>query len=373
MIEHIATPITGINSPVNSSIQVQSAIFKKNEAFLSVMRSLSQMIVVLNDKRQIVYANNLYYKFCNIPENNSLLGLSLGASLYCGNASHAAGGCGTTEFCKNCGSFRAILESYKGFQSTKECRIITQTFEAKDLQVTATPYDAEGHSFTIFALMDISDKKRKEMLERVFFHDILNSAGGISGLSAALVEIDDPEEINDIACIMNRAADNMVEEIQMQRQLNLAERGELIPDIKEVNSLDILKNLKDVYDRHNLRTTKTISISEKSEELKLKTDPIILRRILENMLKNALEVYNPKAEITLSCNLIDDSVVFAVHNPKYIDIDIQHQLFKRSFSTKGIGRGLGTYSMKLLGEKYLNGKVGFKSLKEEGTTFFIKF
>lgn len=32
MIEHIATPITGINSPVNSSIQVQSAIFKKKRS-----------------------------------------------------------------------------------------------------------------------------------------------------------------------------------------------------------------------------------------------------------------------------------------------------------------------------------------------------
>mgnify|MGYP006293419399 CR=1 len=36
-------------------------------------------------------------------------------------------------------------------------------------------------------------------------------------------------------------------------------------------------------------------------------------------------------------------------------------LFKRSFSTKGVGRGIGTYSMKLFGEKYLKGKVDFKN------------
>jgi sensor histidine kinase regulating citrate/malate metabolism len=47
-------------------------------------------------------------------------------------------------------------------------------------------------------------------------------------------------------------------------------------------------------------------------------------------------------------------------------------MFKRSFTTKGIGRGLGTYSMKLLGEKYLKGKVGFESSKQNGTTFYIE-
>jgi len=52
--------------------------------------------------------------------------------------------------------------------------------------------------------------------------------------------------------------------------------------------------------------------------------------------------------------------------------EIQLQLFKRSFSTKGIGRGIGTYSMKLFGEKYLKGRVGFESTEENGTTFFIE-
>jgi sensor histidine kinase regulating citrate/malate metabolism len=47
-------------------------------------------------------------------------------------------------------------------------------------------------------------------------------------------------------------------------------------------------------------------------------------------------------------------------------------LFRRSFSTKGRGRGIGTYSMKLLGEKYLKGRVWFTSSPNAGTTFFIE-
>jgi sensor histidine kinase regulating citrate/malate metabolism len=52
---------------------------------------------------------------------------------------------------------------------------------------------------------------------------------------------------------------------------------------------------------------------------------------------------------------------------------VQLQLFQRSFSTKGKNRGLGTYSMKLLSERYLQGSISFKVSEKEGTTFFARY
>jgi sensor histidine kinase regulating citrate/malate metabolism len=89
------------------------------------------------------------------------------------------------------------------------------------------------------------------------------------------------------------------------------------------------------------------------------------------MIKNALEAESGKSQVVLKCQQNGVGDRFSVHNQTFIPRDIQLQLFKRSFTTKGVGRGIGTYSMKLLGEKYLNGKVGFESTPEEGTTFFI--
>jgi len=51
---------------------------------------------------------------------------------------------------------------------------------------------------------------------------------------------------------------------------------------------------------------------------------------------------------------------------------VRLQVFQRSFSTKSHDRGLGTYSMKLLAERYLGGTVSFTSSVEEGTTFRIR-
>jgi signal transduction histidine kinase len=52
--------------------------------------------------------------------------------------------------------------------------------------------------------------------------------------------------------------------------------------------------------------------------------------------------------------------------------DVRHQLFQRSFSTKGSGRGLGTYSVRLLTERYLDGTVTFTSDEATGTRFDIR-
>ncbi|MGA2077009.1 MAG: hypothetical protein ABSH52_26260 [Terriglobia bacterium] len=48
------------------------------------------------------------------------------------------------------------------------------------------------------------------------------------------------------------------------------------------------------------------------------------------------------------------------------------QAFRRSFSTKSpVGRGIGTYSTKLITERYLGDSLSFTSSEEAGTTFAV--
>jgi len=355
-----------------TEIEKQSKSFAENELLKKLVDSITQMLVILNEERQIVYANQAYLDFCHFSGLSVAIGKRPGEALDCIHSLLTKSGCGTTEFCQSCGAARAINESKQGSQSVMECSITTKTNYSLDLRVTATPYKYDNQTYTIFAICDISDEKRREILERVFFHDILNSAGGIAGLSSVLKEVEDKEEIIDIANTINKAAENLVDEIQMQRQLSAAERGALKLEIKEVNSLSLLKDLKKLYYTDQLIADKILLINKNSESIDFNSDPVLLRRVLSNMIKNALEVYNPKSYVTIGCKRINECVEFYVQNNKYIEPEVQNQLFKRSFSTKGAGRGFGTYSMKLFGEKYLKGKVWFESTPEDGTTFFIK-
>ena len=105
----------------------------------------------------------------------------------------------------------------------------------------------------------------------------------------------------------------------------------------------------------------------------VRSDPVLLLRILSNMGINALEAAETGATISLSFQLTDGRPRFSVHNPGVIGEAVAAQIFQRSFSTKAkAGRGLGTYAMKILGENVLGGTVAFTSTADAGTEFHIQ-
>ena len=91
------------------------------------------------------------------------------------------------------------------------------------------------------------------------------------------------------------------------------------------------------------------------------------------MIKNALESSNEGDKVTAGSRINENEIEFYIHNNVFMPDEVQLQIFQRSFSTKGTGRGLGTYSIKLLSEKYLRGKVLFESSEGNGTTFYARF
>ncbi len=87
------------------------------------------------------------------------------------------------------------------------------------------------------------------------------------------------------------------------------------------------------------------------------------------MVVNALEAADTRQTVTLDCRLKGREVVFSVSNPGLIPEEVRPEIFRRTYSTKGPGRGLGTYSMRLL-SSLLQGEVSFVCEKGE-TTFFL--
>lgn len=352
-------------------LNLQRELILTNSLLMQFCNAISQMMVMLNKNRQIIYANKHFMNNLGLFDPKSYIGKRPGEAVNCAHAYKSEGGCGTTEFCRKCGAANAILESQQGIQSVKECRILTRNNDALDYKITATPVTIQREEFTVFEINDISHEKRRQILERLFFHDVLNSAGGIAGLSDLIGFVSDHKEMEEIAGMLQTSAKNLISDIQSQRQISAAEQGDLELNYVELNSFKLLKEIAELYAKHEVTGDKCISIEKESENFQFETDVLLLRRIIGNMTKNALEASLPGSIISLKAQKKDGNIIFTVHNPGYIDQDTQLQLFNRSFTTKGSGRGLGTYSMKLFGEKYLKGKVWFESSKEEGTTFFI--
>ncbi len=330
-------------------------------------------ILVLNSNRQIIYGNLPFLQFIETLGSSDPLGRRPGDVLRCVNA-QAPDACGTTEFCLACGAVRAIMKAQEGINSVEECRIQVMEeleIDALDLRVWATPFAQHGETFTIFAVVDISDEKRRGVLEKIFFHDVMNQAGAVLGF-ADLLALDEKHKNDERTELMLQAAERLVAEIQAQRDLTSAERGELTVAKAVVSTINVIADIAGTYATIPEAKGRILRVDPKTADTQVFTDATILARVLGNMVKNALEATRVDETVTIGVNQEENALCFWVHNPGFIPRKYQLELFKRSFSTKGKNRGLGTYSIKLLTEKYLGGKVSYSSVMEEGTRFEVR-
>jgi hypothetical protein len=341
----------------------------------AALDAMPTIVLILNARRQIVGANAAVMRTLNV-EVDDLIGRRPGEVFCCSHAHEGPGGCGTAESCAFCGAVNAVLASQeKGKQAVREAHILCETPDGAggmDVRVTATPVTVEGEVFTVAALEDISYQKRLGVLTRIFFHDVMNTVAAMRNYVRLFArnwarKRHDPGDIDRL----DRLADQLAEEVQAQRDLTLAESGDLEVEPQTVQTQEFLQRLCDEFAAQELAAGRQIALAEVWHG-RLTTDLRLLSRVLGNMLRNALEATEPGGAVTVRCRRRDERVVFEVHNHAVMPKHVQMQVFHRSFSTKApTGRGIGTHSIKLIGERYLYGKVDFTSRPPDGTTFWI--
>jgi signal transduction histidine kinase len=340
----------------------------------TIIEAMPDYVLVLDTDRRILAANNRLLQAFGIADPRALLGLRPGNALNCIHADETPAGCGAGKHCQKCAAVLALIESEEAnTQVSKEYRvtIAREQWFALDLEVLVTPLAINNTKLTLFAMRDISAEKRRSALEQVFFHDVINTAGGIRGLATVLADgkLLEPAEETHYKQWIVTLTDKLVEEILYQRNLLAAEKGEFKPNREVIDVGDLLREEHALYANHPAAVGRRLVLGATSE-CRIMSDATILRKILGNLLKNALEATPEEGTVTLSCREEGDNLAFLISNPGVIPADVQLQIFQRSFSTKSAtGRGLGTYSIKLFGERYLRGKVSFTSRAPEGTIF----
>jgi len=341
-----------------------------------VLDAVPQVTALLNKERQVIFSNKALKDMLDEQLLDEILGQRIGELIGCNNASNNTGGCGTSERCTVCGAMTAIIESQiSDRSSTKECRINTLKDSCEsslDFKVTASPFHFNNLRFTLLSIVDISHQKRRQIFERIFFHDVMNTVSAIKWNLEYLPLAKDNTDSKKVIETVNVISEDLMEEVLAQRDLAAAESGDLKTNSTLVDSLDILAQVKAKMQHHSVSNNKSIIIDKQSVKTKFESDIVLLKRVLTNMLKNALEATPENETVVIGAQAETGKVVFWIKNPAVMPHDVKLQVFQRSFSTKGHNRGLGTYSMKLITEKYLNGKIGFSSDEIQGTKFYIE-
>lgn len=356
----------------------QAALFEGDLGALFLEAEPDPMFI-LNAERRVICGNSSLRALLGLSGQDEIIGLRFGELIDCRDAGLLGVTCGVRQACAQCGAAQAMASALLGREDVRQCHVMLGGRDhplALSLLVRSAPFERAGERFVVFTAQDAGHEIRRRSLERVFFQDILTLAHGLEqsmrDVAAAAQSADLGRDFSQDARLMVDQLAALTDEIEWQRELLAAESNELAPRLEDVDGVALLKDLATRHKGHEAALGKLIRV-EDAAPAPLRTDVRLLRRVLGNMLKNALEASASGQTVTLACRPVGDEVRFSVHNQTWIPRSAQLQIFNRSFSTKGPGRGLGTYSMRLLSVRFLGGRVWFETSPETGATFHASY
>ncbi len=371
--ESISLPFTDTDRDAGSELDAQ-VLWVAEYPGIYLFDDFPVAVMIFNRHRQIVYYNRRSASLLPNPEQ-SPIGLRPGEAFGCIHAFENPGGCGTARFCQYCGAARGIASALSGALDVEQCKIdrsISDHRSQLDLLVWTKPFTTHEQLFIIAALIDISAEQRRDTFERIFLHDLLNTATSIHSVlnlmeDASSAGTPDREYLN----LARLAADQLTEEIQTHRSIWDAEQGVLAVNAAVVSLGDLLRKVGTLYNYMAEERGITVVVRACPEK-KIISDEVLLKRVVSNLVKNAIEACHSGETVTLECRDMGGYIEIHVSNPALISEEVQSNLFKRSYSTKAKGRGWGTYAARLFVEEYLGGRIGFESVPGKGTVFVIQ-
>ncbi len=103
----------------------------------------------------------------------------------------------------------------------------------------------------------------------------------------------------------------------------------------------------------------------------IRFDPVLIRQVLDNLVRNAAEAIDDQGEIRISTELIDRFLAIRVSDTGHgIPPDILNQLFEPFFTTKADGTGLGLATSQQIVFEH-DGHIEAESEPGIGTTFSV--
>ncbi len=371
LLTYFATAEKASEAEVESSYH----ILKNDPILRTFQEAMPDLAMILNTDRQLVFANSNLIKFLDIEDTHLPLGERLGDLLSCIHSDEQPSGCGTTKACRFCGVVNAIVDSQiSGKPVVREARISARSDEeitSYDLKIKASPLHYRNQDYTILSINDISDKKRRAILETSYVNEIYDTASELKKV-VSLIDKDGLDNSNrSIVENAERVNHELMLDLHTQKMLNEAEDGKLSVTPALCNSVQLFRELDVFYKSQPLAEGKQLFIDPFTHSVKFVSDKQIVIQILKGFINNALEATSIGKTVKAGARLNDKIIKFWVYNPEELTEEAKHQIFQRSFSTKAVHRGIGTYMARLLTAKYLKGRVYFSS-DEKGTTFFLE-
>lgn len=340
-----------------------------------LLKYTSDFVGILSLSRQFILVNEQLLRLFGHPDPTHALTMRPGEVFGCVHSQDDPEGCGEGPACRYCGAVNIVRKAIRTDRpQSGTARLMTVAngvYSALNIKVAAEPFSAGEVRLVMLFISDITAATHKSMMERIFFHDVLNSATMVTSLVNLLTPPDNSDEEEELFPLLQEGVSDVVEQLSYYRRLLNAEKGTMTVTPEPFDLYEEALQLSAMQRRRIELNGNGIELLCEGDEAVIESDRLLVRRTLLNMLKNAVEASEKGDTVRIAVESNQYNVRVAVTNPAIMSDEVRHQLFQRSFSTKGENRGLGTYSMKLITENYLRGRIRFTSQAPEGTTFTV--
>lgn len=285
-----------------------------------IMSSVSTGILVTDENNLIVMAN---------PSTARLLGLPTLSTL---NQLERYG--------------KDVTDLFKRMQPGEKHQLHLQTNKDEaHLSITCVRTTLNGHTVRIFVLNDIrSELDEKELeswikLSRILTHEIMNGIAPISSISDTFMQRDDIADsplYEGIRAIHDTSA-GLISFVDSYRKFSYLQKPQpeafIIAELlQQIKSLDLIPS--------HISLTTQIS----PDNLMLFADPNLVRQMLINLIKNAVQAISQQAgriHIQAYASSSEHVFISVSNNGPVIPNDVAEQIFVPFFTTKSEGSGIG--------------------------------
>ena len=219
-------------------------------------------------------------------------------------------------------------------------------------------------------LTDAEQKAARAEIARQVNHDLRNGFIPIRHILEHWEEVAENEPENLVKYFNERKINvkESLDYLQNLSKLYTRIQPEMEPEVIDVN-YEIEKLVKSYRDFSGERITYKLELY--NADLSIYADPVQFRRLLENIIRNAIEAIETTGQITLATDNKDGMIIICCTDSGIgIPDEIKEKLFTSNITTKKEGTGLGLANVKRIISD-LNGKIKIDSKEGEGTTIRI--
>ena len=260
---------------------------------------------------------------------------------------------------------------------TYESEVRTQHGEAIPVAVYVRRVTLRGKPHLQWILRDITERKRLDTLRddllAMLYHDLRAPLSNISMSLEILQQNCEGDESANLITIAQRATDRMNRLTTNMLDLSRLEAGQMPLQPRRVLPNELIAKVVEIVAPHAQQREHSLEIETDTAIPAVYADDDIIRRVLINLLENAIKYTSPGGHISVGATREDNMVRFWVTDsgPGIPEEEQQHIFQKYArINRRGTGLGLGLAFARMAVQAH-GGTIGLQSTLGEGSTFYF--